>query len=898
MQKFWKTTLPVMFAFFSCSAWAQTDIELADKSYQLHAYQRAVEGYEKIISSQPGNIHVITRLADAYRILNNNENAAKWYSQALNVKGAQEEVYLNYGKVLMSLGQYEKAIEQFRLYAVSQPAEGNQLIKSCEFAKDNKDRKTEFKTEIAYVSTSSTDFGPALWGNQLVWSSGRPDLKRKTGTSTAWTGESGNQLFRGDIGESGAISNTTFLKNDLKNKFNEGPVTFSGDGKWVAYCKNNFIEGNRQVADAGVKLSIFIAQVNDNGDWVNEKAFPFNGSDFSTGYPFLTQDGNALYFASDKSSGAGGYDLYVSYKRGENWAAPENLGSDVNTSGDEITPFIASDILYFASDLQAGFGGFDIFKSETVAGDWGKVTNMGYGVNSSGDDYGLVYNHRNGLGFMTSNRKGGRGLEDIYVVKKPAKMLTFTILDALDKTPVAGVNIDLSACGDKIQKTDANGKIVIGAMEEMDCEASISKAGYKTVKANVSTAKSAYDIKLVATDDEFLGKVIDLATQKPLAGVSVRLMDQDRKIRYQEAVSDKEGNYTLLLRKNAAYSIEFSKSEYQLAYRVIKTETGADKNILSTTSVKPVYYVEPKKAESAPVPASAPVATSKEPGKEVKSSEIAAKSTQTAPEKAKTTTASVPLKPAAEKPVKEVEKAKPAEVKKEPVVVAKVNEEKPKTTEPVPAKTVAKTEDSAKTVKSEPVKPPATTTKGAAAVVKDAFAVQISVFTIGQPINMSTYEDLNDIGEVYLSPEADKFKLKVGVFKSKELAEAAKAKIIAKGYKGAFIVAEQQNVVTVDKKAEAKPTSYNQPELTEKGIQYKVRIAAYKKPEYFDMKKVADIGKVEQLKVGDVTIFLLGTFDTIQAAEKARQQVADKGFKDAMVVIRNGNELIKAVKLQ
>ena len=176
--------------------------------------------------------------------------------------------------------------------------------------------------------------------------------------------------------------------------------------------------------------------------------------------------------------------------------------------------------------------------------------------------------------------------------------------------------------------------------------------------------------------------------------------------------------------------------------------------------------------------------------------------------------------------------------------------------------------------------------------------MQVSVFTIGQPINMSSYDDLNELGEVYLTPEADKFKLKVGVFKSKELAEAARAKIIAKGYKGAFIVAEQQNVVVADNKVTPKTTNYNQPVLTDKGIQYKVRVAAYKKPEYFDMKKVADIGKIEKLKIGDITIFLLGTFDTIEAADKARQLAADKGFKDAMVVIRNGNELIKAVKMQ
>lgn len=907
MQKFYRSLFTAAFSLLSFISWSQSDIELADKSYQLHAYQRAVESYEKIISTQPGNIHVISRLADAYRILNNNENAAKWYAQALNVKGVQEDVYLNYGKVLMALGQYDKAREQFTQYAVFQPAIGNQYVKSCDFAKSSKDLKNVFKTEIGYVSTDAADFGPAFLGDQLVWSSGRSDLKRKTGTQTAWTGESGNQLFVGDISDNGSIANTTFLKNDLKNKFNEGPVAISANGKWVAYCKNNFIEGNRQIADAGVKLSIFIAQINENGDWMNEKAFPFNGSEFSTGYPFLTEDGSALYFASDKNGGEGGYDLYVSYKRGDNWAAPENLGAAVNTKGDEMSPFLANNILYFASDLQEGFGGLDIFKAESVAGDWGKVTNLGFGVNSSADDYGLIYNPKTGIGYFTSNRKGGRGLEDIYLIKKPAKTLTFTITDALDKTPVTGVAIDLTPCGEAVRKTDVNGKATITALEEMNCEATLTKAGYRSVKANVSTSRSGYDIKLVATDDEFLGKVIDIATQKPLGGVTVRLMDQDRKIRYEEAVSEKDGTYTLLLRKNAAYSIEYSKSEYQVAYRVIKTEDGKNKDLLSVTSVKPVYYVEPKKEEAPAPPAPAPVVTaSSETKKETKPAEVPAKVKQDIPAKDKVATAAVPLKPNVDKPAKPEEKAKPAEIKKEPATATVQDKPKVPDAAPVkPADTKPATPKPAETKpavvdnkpKAEPEKAAVTTAKGPATPT-DAFAVQFGVFTIGQPINMSQYDDLKEVGSVYLTPEGDRYKLKVGVFKSKELADAAKAKIIAKGYKGAFIVPEQQNIIGTDKKAAPKPTSYNEPDLTAKGIQYKVRIAAYKKPEFFDAKKVADIGKLEQLKDGDITIFLLGSFDTIEAAEKARQQVADKGFKDAMVVIRNGKELVKVVKLQ
>jgi len=106
-------------------------------------------------------------------------------------------------------------------------------------------------------------------------------------------------------------SKPKFFFNDLANNSNVGPISFSSNGKWVAYTKNNFVDGTRQLPGNGIQLTLYIAEINDNGTWKTAKAFPFNSEMYSNGYPSLSSDGSILYFASDRPDGFGGFDIYV-----------------------------------------------------------------------------------------------------------------------------------------------------------------------------------------------------------------------------------------------------------------------------------------------------------------------------------------------------------------------------------------------------------------------------------------------------------------------------------------------------------------------------------------------------------------------------------------------------------
>jgi Tol biopolymer transport system component len=164
--------------------------------------------------------------------------------------------------------------------------------------------------------------------DQLIWSSSRTDMartKNNNGARTELSGGVSNQLFAAPIeGISNAPFKVRFLKSDFKNIFNESQPSFSADGKKVAFMRNNFAEDERFMSAAGLEMSVYTATVDDDGNWNDIKAFPFNNG--ATGFPALSPDGSTLYIAAVRAGGQGGFDLYTSSKRGNSWGEPRNLG--------------------------------------------------------------------------------------------------------------------------------------------------------------------------------------------------------------------------------------------------------------------------------------------------------------------------------------------------------------------------------------------------------------------------------------------------------------------------------------------------------------------------------------------------------------------------------------------
>lgn len=565
-------------------------LRTANTQYDLHAYNLAVGNYTKALEKKKDNVEVMSKLADSYRYLNKMQQAADLFATACRKKGVDKIYILMYGHVLKSLGRYDEAKQWYLLYARDEDSViGNHFAQSCDFARTQIGVTSSYSINNEFINTSSSDFGATFYGQQqVVYSSARTDIQR---SSANWTGKAKDQLFIASIGGNEYLESPIFLKGPhISDAFNEGPLSFTPDGKSVAYTKNNFVDGTRQIPSSGLELSIFLADINSNGDWTNVNAFPYNGSGYSTGYPAFSPDGNALYFASDRPDGFGGFDIYVAYKSGDSWSAPQNLGPVVNSPGDEISPYFDGSMLYFSSDWHQGLGGMDVFRAEETAGRWTRIFHLGNTINSSYDDYGYTYDTFRNIGYLTSNRLNGRGNEDIYRVKRSADYIVIKITNAVDGSPVPSALVDFSNCGEQAYRADDRGIYSFQAVQGLSCNLIIKKEGYQSTTLQVSTLgmnnNRQYEVSLSRVGEAYAGKVIDYTSSRPVEGVIITSTNQVTSSTAQ-VQSDPEGNYYLSLSPYTTYILRFSRQGYQDLNVTVRTQDGFDRSILGVISFLP-----------------------------------------------------------------------------------------------------------------------------------------------------------------------------------------------------------------------------------------------------------------------------------------------------------------------
>jgi outer membrane protein OmpA-like peptidoglycan-associated protein len=205
----------------------------------------------------------------------------------------------------------------------------------------------------------------------------------------------------------GTIHHLAKFSDELNTKYNYGPLCFNKNGDKVYFTRNNLSPNKGRY-----NLEICVATL-EKGIWGNIKVMPFVQQEYDFYHPALSNDETRLYFCSNKPGGMGGSDLYyVSLASDYDMTMPFNLDNKINSAANELFPTIHGDTLYFSSDGLAGLGGLDMYKTYTVKGNWKEPVNLGYPLNSSFDDFGVIYNTNKAKGFFTSNRLG---TDDIYV---------------------------------------------------------------------------------------------------------------------------------------------------------------------------------------------------------------------------------------------------------------------------------------------------------------------------------------------------------------------------------------------------------------------------------------------------------------------------------------------------
>lgn len=398
----------------------KSQIGAADKKYEKSYYVDAIATYERIAEKGYKNENMFLKLGNANYFNAELQKAEKWYTELYKMNKEQEpEFFYRYSQSLKSVGNYTKANEMMELFNKQSGNERRAMlyVDNKNYLEAIKANSGRFKVEDAGINSENSDFGSALLGNKLVFASARPVAG--SGKVFNQTKESFTGLFESEIGADGKLSEPKqFGGAAINSAFHESSPVFTKDGKTVYFTRNNYNDGKKGKIIKNVMVLKLYKATLENDTWGNVTELSVNSNEYNVANPALSLDNKTLYFASDMPGTLGQSDLFkASINADGTLGTPVHLGNAINTEGRESFPFVSFDNkLYFATDGRPGLGGLDIYVAKIENdGSFRGVENVGAPINSPQDDFALSIQN-NGRGFVTSNRTGGKGGDDIYKV--------------------------------------------------------------------------------------------------------------------------------------------------------------------------------------------------------------------------------------------------------------------------------------------------------------------------------------------------------------------------------------------------------------------------------------------------------------------------------------------------
>ena len=571
-------TLP-LFASAQVSA-----LEIADKQFELNNFDGAIRNYRDALESAADKDAIYLRLGDACSKLGKTKDAISWYEKTSSDAGAEAKIRL--ARAYMSAGKYMQAAEVLKKIS-AMSSDARHFLESCNFALAGQPPSIFEVSNADAINSAYDDYFPAFSANQsIVYLSCRTDMPRKNTKMPVGS----NQLLQTSY-SNGVLGKPEHFNSDLKNIYGEGPIAQYGSK--VIITQNNFISGVRPMEMQGLELSFRKASINQNGRWKSSQSLPLGGAGYSNAFASISSDGTTMVFSSNRPGGMGGFDLYLCKKQGGEWGIPINL-SEINSPGNEITPFISGKNLFFSSDYLKGLGGFDVFRAEQSSGTYKDVYHLGDQVNSCSDDYGFIFDEQRNFGLFNSNREGGKGGEDLYIARRSVTDFFLSIVDENTK-PLADVKVDLSKCRITPGFSGKDGRFSFQVAGLSVCEAVISKPGYVTTSQTFTGNRGAEPVKAVITlkraQVPYFGFVLD-EDGLPMEGVMVKATNTLSQLKF-EAATDAAGKYTLPLEAGNDYLIYFSKSRY-INLNINKKSLSAEDLSLGSVRLRMTYVaVEP-----------------------------------------------------------------------------------------------------------------------------------------------------------------------------------------------------------------------------------------------------------------------------------------------------------------
>ena len=442
-------------------------------------------------------------VGDAYRKSNRLVESIPFYKAALKEGTLNEAANLYLAQALKVEQKYDEAQKVLDNYV---PRARDQKIKALaekeiqnlSKIEDLKDTQSYYRVKnLEDVNTERTEYSPVFSGNYLYFTSNRDVAKIYRTTGTPYT-DIYRVVSRGANVNIGTLDALDPIINHVDT--NEGSVAISPDGNSMIFAK-----GNDGKAKGDSDVNLFFTRYR-NGKWSEPVPLAINVAEFWDSTPAFSPDGTTLYFSSTRPEGYGGADLYqAKVNRRGRWVDVRNLGPEINTEGNDVFPYISEDgSLYFSSDGHAGFGKLDMFQAVREGGHV-TIENLGKPMNSSTDDFGL-YQFDLTKGFFSSNRRGGKGDDDIYTFindDPDLKVVNYFLTGATVTTDDAGEEIILP--NTKVSLTTDNGEVLDEAFTGGDGTFNFrvyseehydligEKADYFTVRKDFTTSGKTVD---------------------------------------------------------------------------------------------------------------------------------------------------------------------------------------------------------------------------------------------------------------------------------------------------------------------------------------------------------------------------------------------------------------------
>ena len=500
----------------------------ADKYFKKFAYIKSAELYKEIYKKGDSSKLVLSRLADSYYFNTNTEDSEFWYSKLFKLyenENISPEYYFRYAQSLKGNEKYKESdtwllkLEKIK----NKDSRVIALMKKTNYFEEYSNKEKTF-VNIHNVSTNTeySDYGVAILKDKVLFSSTRPEEDIKKSKLYRWNKQPFLNIYEAKDSLQSNEMDAKVLDfygvkklNNINSDYHEASAIVTKDGKTMYFTRDNY-NGKKLKTDKKrtTHLKIYRAELIGN-QWGNITELSFNSDDFSTGHPALSVDEKELYFVSDMPGGFGATDLYkVTISNTGTFGEPENLGNKINTEGREMFPYIsAKNVLYFSSDGHIGLGALDIFESKINPNEYGNPSNLGSPINSNRDDFSFAIVEEQTKGYFSSNRKGGKGDDDIYsfTVYRCNEKLEGVVYDSITKKVVPLAEVQLIDEEGKIIKSTLTNQVGFYDFGDVSCEKKYTvianKKDYKSGSSIVETLD--IDKKVIKADITIIPLIIE-----------------------------------------------------------------------------------------------------------------------------------------------------------------------------------------------------------------------------------------------------------------------------------------------------------------------------------------------------------------------------------------------------